>query len=118
MVNSIVLVGRLVKDPETKVVNDKFLCKFSIAVNRIYQKDKADFFNCNLWGKSAEFIGDNCKKGDQVAIIGSVNIDKYNDKYYTSINCNNVQKLTPKKESQEPREEAQEPREEAQDIPF
>ena len=94
--NNLSIIGRMTKDPEIKVVNSKMLCRFSIAVKRVYQKDKTDFFNCSLWGKQAEFVADYCKKGELVSIVGSVHIDKHEDKYYTSINCNNVQKLTPK----------------------
>jgi single-strand DNA-binding protein len=39
------LIGRLTRDPELKILKDNSVCKFTLAVNRRFKKDEADFFN-------------------------------------------------------------------------
>lgn len=73
-------VGRLTRDPELqKVGNDLSLCKFSIAVDRSYGKDKegVDFINCEAWRERGEMIAAHKVKGDQVLIEGRLKIDQY-----------------------------------------
>ena len=68
--NSWCLVGRLTKAPEIRVPKEKAVCTFSIAVNRPFKRDEADFFDCVSFGKVAEIIADNFDKGKQIAITG------------------------------------------------
>jgi single-strand DNA-binding protein len=77
-VNSIVLVGRLVNDPElTTIGGDKPTSKaaFKLAVNR--STDKTDFIPIEVFGAQAE----NCKKylvkGQEAAIVGALRIDTW-----------------------------------------
>ncbi len=89
--NLFVGIGRITKDLELKQLNGgKSLCNFTIAINRVYEKDKADFINCVVWNKSAEYLVKYGSKGALVAVEGSLNIDKSNDTYYTKINVQNV----------------------------
>lgn len=74
--NKIILAGRLTKDPEIKALaSGTCVCNFTMAVRRDF-KDKttgnyeSDFFNCSAFGKTAELIGDYCKKGDLFPIWG------------------------------------------------
>ena len=60
--NRIILLGRLVKDPEVRVTpSDKTVCTFTLAVDRPFKnKDgekEADFINIVVWGKPAELCG-------------------------------------------------------------
>ena len=84
--NKFIGFGRLTKDPELKQSKaGKPFCNFSIAVNRAFEKDKADFFQCMAFGKTAEYIDKYASKGSQILIEGSVQIDEYEGKYYTKI---------------------------------
>ena len=84
--NKFIGLGRLTKDAELKQSKaGKPFCNFSIALNRAFEKDKADFFQCMAFGKTAEYIDKYASKGSQILIEGSVQIDEYEGKYYTKI---------------------------------
>lgn len=78
--NSIIIMGRLTKDPETgSSQNGNTYARFSIAVDRRYKKDgeqDADFFNCSAFGKKAEFVEKYMKKGTKVVISGEMRMDR------------------------------------------
>lgn len=63
--NKIIILGRLVKDPETSEVNGKKLCKFSIAET---SHGRDSFFNCSAWQGTADLISKGFKKGDRILI--------------------------------------------------
>lgn len=78
--NKIILLGRLVKDVEMKYFdNDRKMGKFTLAVNRKFVKAgeerKADFINCQVWGKTAEFVSNYFAKGSQILVEGRLQID-------------------------------------------
>lgn len=77
--NLIVLKGRLTADPELRSVGAKQTpkCDFTIAVNRRFEKDKADFINCEAWGNTAEFISKYFSKGKEISFTGELHIDQY-----------------------------------------
>lgn len=76
--NVVALTGRLTRDSELRYTNGGMaIAKFSIAVNRRTKKvdqwvDEASFFDCSLFGKSAEGVHQFLNKGQQVAINGSL----------------------------------------------
>lgn len=74
--NKITLLGRLTKDVELKLIGDRPLAEFSIAVNRKYKnaqgERETDFFNCKLWGKTAETLQQHTMKGQQLLVSGRV----------------------------------------------
>ena len=75
--NKIFLKGRLTNSPELKQTpNDVKVTKFTIAVNRKFDKEKTDFINCEAWRNTAEFISKYFTKGKEIAIIGELHIDK------------------------------------------
>jgi single-strand DNA-binding protein len=79
--NKLFLKGYLTKDPESvENKTGKTLCKFSVAVNRRFKKDTADFFNCVVWDKLAENILTYFKKGSEILVAGRIETDKYDDK--------------------------------------
>ena len=83
--NTIIIHGRLTRDPETKFYdNDKAISKISVAVDRAF-KDKdgnkvTDFFNCVSFGKQAEILDKYFKKGDGITVAGEMQNERYTDK--------------------------------------
>lgn len=84
MLNVVVLSGRLTADPELKTTqNGISVCSFSIAVERRYRADEekqSDFINIVAWRSSAEFVSKYFKKGQMIAIRGSIQTRRYQDK--------------------------------------
>lgn len=83
--NKAILMGRLTKDPELAYTpnTNTAVCKFTLAVNRRFAKEgqvSADFINIVTWNKTAEFCSKWFKKGQQVAVIGSIQTRNYDDK--------------------------------------
>jgi len=71
--------GRLTKDPERVTTKSgKEMVRFSIANNR--GQDICNFINCIAFGKVAEFLATNMRKGSAGIFAGSLKIDKYTDK--------------------------------------
>ena len=85
MLNRVILMGRLTKDPELKQTpNNVSVATFSLAVDRDYQSDKdnkqTDFINIVAWRHTAEFVGKYFTKGQLVAVEGSIQTRSYQDK--------------------------------------
>ena len=75
--NKVILKGRLTSTPELKqTLNGVAVTKFTVAVNRRFDHEKADFINCEAWRNTAEFISKYFSKGKEIAIIGEIHIDK------------------------------------------
>lgn len=84
MINRVVLVGRITRDPETQQTNTGIpYVRFSLAVNRPYKDQngerQADFINCVAWRSQAEFLQKFVKKGNQLAIEGRIQTNSYTD---------------------------------------
>ena len=104
--NKVILVGNLTRDPElTETPNGIAVCRFSIAVSRDYANSEGnretDFFNITVWRGRAENCGRYLKKGNKVAIVGSLQNRSYEDKdgikrNVTDVIANEVEFLTPK----------------------
>ncbi|NLA78090.1 MAG: single-stranded DNA-binding protein [Erysipelothrix sp.] len=100
MVNRVVLVGRLTKDPMLrKTQTGKSVLSFTVAVNRQFsQEDQADFVNCVAWEKTAEFLNNYARKGSLVSVEGRIQSRSYDDKdgrrvYVQEVVSENVQLL-------------------------
>lgn len=80
--NKVILIGRLVKDPELKFAagNGTAVCKFTLAVTRPFKKDETDFINCISFGKQGENIAKYVQKGMQFAISGNIRTGSYDAK--------------------------------------
>lgn len=75
--NKIFLKGRLTATPELKQTqNGTAVTKFTIAVNRRFDREKTDFINCEAWRNTAEFICKYFTKGKEIALVGELHIDK------------------------------------------
>ena len=80
-------VGYLVSDFEYRNVGDKIVANGAIAIKRRFAvEDKTDFINISIWGKPAEIAIKYTKKGDLIAIIGELQIEKKNEKVYSRVN--------------------------------
>jgi single-strand DNA-binding protein len=82
--NKVFLIGNLTRDPESRETpSGVAMCRFSIAVNRNYRNTdgerQTDFFNCTAWRGQAETIARYTKKGNKVAITGSIELRDYED---------------------------------------
>ena len=85
MMNVSVLMGRLTADPEWKhTPNNVSVTSFTIAVDRAYVKQgehrQADFINIVAWRSTAEFICKYFRKGQMIAVQGSIQTRPYTDK--------------------------------------
>lgn len=87
MLNHIIVMGRLTRDPELRHTegSDIPVCSFSIACDRAF-KDKTtgekttDFINCVAWRKTAEFVSQYFTKGRMAVVEGRLQIRAYTDK--------------------------------------
>ncbi len=104
--NKVILVGNLTRDPElSETPGGVPVCRFSVAVTRDYANSdgtrETDFFNITVWRGRAENCGRYLKKGNKVAIVGSLQNRSYEDKdgikrNVTDVVANEVEFLTPK----------------------
>ena len=84
LINRIVLVGRLVRDPELRfTANGKAVGTFTLAVDRPFPSRQGerdtDFINIVTWEKTAETCANYLKKGRQVALEGRLQVRSYDD---------------------------------------
>ena len=80
--NSICLMGRLTGDPELKTTQSGVsVTSFSVAVDRAFrskdQERQTDFINCVAWRGTAEFITRYFRKGQRIALHGSLQSRNY-----------------------------------------
>ncbi|MDO4535388.1 MAG: single-stranded DNA-binding protein [Clostridium perfringens] len=80
--NKVVLIGRLTKDPDLRFAagSGTAVTRLTLAVNRPFKKDEADFINCIAFGKTGEIIAQYLTKGRQLAISGSIQTGSYEAK--------------------------------------
>ena len=80
--NKVMLIGRLSKEPELRYTQSgTAVANFTLAVNRRFANQngerEADFINCQAWQKTAEFIANHFKKGQQMALEGRLQVRTY-----------------------------------------
>lgn len=84
--NKVILVGRLTRDPEVRYTqgeNATAIARYTLAVDRRFKRDgepTADFINCVVFGKSAEFAEKYFRQGLRVAISGRITTGSYTNK--------------------------------------
>ena len=110
MLNKVILMGRFTRDPELRSTPQGVsTCAFSIAVDRNFvrqgEERKADFINCVAWRQTAEFISKYFKKGNMVALEGSIQTRSWDDqdgkkRYATEVIVSQVYFAESKRESQ------------------
>lgn len=74
MINKVILMGRLTRDPEMRHTNSGTpVTTFSIAIDNGYGDNKrTDFVNCLAWNKTAEFVTKYFTKGKMIIVIGRI----------------------------------------------
>lgn len=111
MINRVVLVGRLTRDPELRyTANGAAVASFTLAVNRQFTNSQgereADFIDCVIWRKAAENFANFTHKGSLVGIDGRLQTRNYENKqgqraYRTDVNADNFSLLESRAESEQ-----------------
>ena len=87
MLNKVILMGRLTRDPEFRQTTSGIpVCRFSVAINRNYKNrqtgervEETDFVECVAWRTSAEFVSRYFNKGKMILVEGQLRNDNYTD---------------------------------------
>lgn len=105
MINRVVLVGRLTKDPELKYTQSGIaVCRFTLAVNRSFTNNQgereADFILCVAWRKQAENIANYLRKGSLAGVDGTIQTGSFEGTdgkrvYTTEVVADSTQFLEP-----------------------
>ncbi|WP_314576474.1 single-stranded DNA-binding protein [Enterococcus gilvus] len=103
MINNVVLVGRLTKDPDLRyTASGTAVATFTLAVNRNFTNQagqrEADFINCVIWRKPAETLASYAKKGTLLGITGRIQTRNFENQqgqrvYVTEVVAENFQLL-------------------------
>lgn len=106
MINQVILVGRLTKDPELKLTTEgTYLAQVTLAVSRHFRNQngeiEADFIPCTLWRKAAENTAQYCRKGAVVGVTGRLQTRHYDNKegkrvYVTEVVADSIRFLSAK----------------------
>ena len=84
MLNNIILMGRLVRDPEVrKTATGKSVTSFTLAVERDFQSNgekETDFIDIVAWNAAADFVGKYFTKGRMAVVRGRLQIRNWEDK--------------------------------------
>lgn len=107
MINNVVLVGRLTKDPDLRyTTSGTGVATFTLAVNRNFTSAdgtrEADFINCVIWRKPAETLANYAKKGVLIGVTGRIQTRSYDNQqgqkvYVTEVIADNFHMLESKK---------------------
>ncbi|MEA5579443.1 single-stranded DNA-binding protein [Anabaena sp. UHCC 0451] len=81
-INVVTLIGRVGGDPDIKYFESGTVkCRLTLAVNRRTREgEHTDWFNLELWGKTAEVAGNYVRKGKQIAVKGFLKFDTWSDR--------------------------------------
>ena len=114
MINKVILVGRLGKDPEIKSTpGGQTVAKFTMATDEKFtdksgeKQERTEWHNIVAWARLAEICGQYLRKGMLVYIEGSIRTDSWEDKesgqkrYRTEINAREMKMLERKRDSDE-----------------
>lgn len=113
MMNRVILVGRITKDPEVKQTQSNIpVASFTLAVNRQFADQsgerQADFIQCVVWRKQAENLARFVKKGALLGIEGRIQTRSYEAengmRYVTEVLCDSIQFLESRNSDSEPYE--------------
>lgn len=129
--NKVFLIGNLTRDSElSETSNGIKHCRFTIAVNRNYSgadgERKTDYFNCTAWRGLGETVACYAKKGNKVAVCGSIELRNFEDnngvkRTGVDVVVQDIEFLTPKSsapDGEKPTLQASEGDEEDGNIPF
>ena len=112
MINRVVLVGRMTRDPELRRTSSgAAVTSFSLAINRNFSsangERQTDFINCVVWNKAAENVERYCSKGSLVGAEGRIQSRQYDAQDGTKrtvveVVCDSVQFLETKNNNTQP----------------
>ena len=84
MLNTIIIQGRIVRDPELRRTGSGIaVASFTVAVDRDFAQDgkkETDFIDCVAWRQTGEFVSKYFKKGSMIVVKGRLQIRNWNDK--------------------------------------
>jgi len=110
MLNRVVIVGRLTRDPDLRYTpNGVAVANFTVAANRPFRnqqgEQEADFINCVTWRKQAENLANYMKKGSLIGVDGRIQTRSYEGQdgkmvYVTEVLAESIQFLEPRGSSQ------------------
>lgn len=128
MINRVILVGRLTKDPEYRQTpNGVSVATFTLAVNRTFTNSQgereADFINVVVFRKQAENVSKYLSKGSLAGIDGRIQSRNYENNegrrvFVTEVVADNVQFLEPKNNNQQNNQSQQQGQAPANNNPF
>ncbi|SFA42627.1 single-strand binding protein [Parageobacillus thermantarcticus] len=111
MINRVILVGRLTRDPELRYTpSGVAVATFTLAVNRPFTNQQgereADFINCVVWRRQAENVANFLKKGSLAGVDGRLQTRSYEGQdgrrvYVTEVVADSVQFLEPKSSTEQ-----------------
>ncbi|MEM8604893.1 MAG: single-stranded DNA-binding protein [Cyanobacteria bacterium P01_H01_bin.121] len=79
--NVVTLVGRAGRDPDIRYFESgSVVCNLTMAVNRRARNDEPDWFNLEIWGKTAQIAADYVKKGSLIGVTGSLKLEHWTDR--------------------------------------
>jgi single-strand DNA-binding protein len=80
--NNVTLVGRVGGEPNVRYFESgSVVCNLTLAVNRSSKKEEdPDWFNLEIWGRTAQAAADYVKKGSQIGISGNLKMEYWSDK--------------------------------------
>lgn len=107
MINNVVLVGRITRDPELRYTpqQNQAVATFNLAVNRQFKnangEREADFINCVIWRQQAENLANWAKKGILIGLTGRIQTRNYENQqgqrvYITEVVADSFQMLESK----------------------
>ena len=107
MVNKVILIGNLGRDPEVRSTpSGQPVATFSVATNRRWKtrdgerREETEWHNVECWGRQAEVAGQYLRKGSKLFVEGRIKTDSWDDRetgakrYKTKIVCENFQMLS------------------------
>lgn len=82
MLNKVILIGRLTRDPELRYTpnNGTPVAQFALAVDRFGSREEVDFIDIVVWNKQAESCAQYLSKGKLAAVVGRLQIRSYETK--------------------------------------
>ena len=86
-INNVVMSGRVGQAPELKQAGSTSYASFSIAVQGM-KKEDVTWVNVKIWGKSADYLVKNLKKGKRCQVVGRLVINDHDGKKYVSVEGN------------------------------
>lgn len=81
MLNKIVIMGRLARNPELRhTQSGKSVANFAVAVDRDFEKNQTDFIEVVCWGNTADFVSSYFTKGRMAVVSGRLQIREWTDR--------------------------------------